>query len=233
MKELKAAMASTAFAPPPAITTASQFLAANRPPMPPPSENPEIERSEAYVPEFETPSTPSSVPSLPVEPSGNTPSFEMPEKERSFFKWMKGKKEDDAVSDLPPAGAAEYETANPYEEPDMSSSPPEPPAPVVSQDIPDVPAMNEEPAPIMRPPAPPVAETPSAPAPIFVRREEAAGPSGEVATVEKDADAIVKGVLVKLYAGTRVSVLDTGGSDATVRLPDGRVGTVKRKSLSR
>lgn len=233
MKELKAAMASSAFAPPPPITTADQFLAANRPPMPPPSEKPEVERREAYVPEFETPSTPSSVPSRPVEPSGNTASFEMPEKERSFFKWIKGKKDDDSISDLPPAGAAQYETDNPYQEPGETSAPPAPTAPPVEQGIPDVPAMNEEPAPIMRNSAPPQVEAPSEPAPIFVRREEPVAASGETAVVEKDTDAIVSGVLVKLFAGTQVAVLSRNGSDATVRLPDGRVGTVKRKSLSR
>jgi hypothetical protein len=229
MKELKAAIASTGFAPPPTITTASQFLAANRPPMPPPSEQPEVERSEAYVPDFENPTRPSSVPSRPVQPSGNTPNFEMPEKERSFFKWIKGKKDDDSVSDLPPVGASQYETTNPYEEPGATDAPPAPPT---DQGIPDVPAMNEEPAPIMRSSTPPVAEAPSEPAPIFVRREEPVTESVETAVVEKDTDAYVSGVLVKLFAGTQVAVLGKNGGDAAVRLPDGRVGTVKWKSLS-
>ncbi|MDF1658462.1 MAG: hypothetical protein P1U58_12680 [Verrucomicrobiales bacterium] len=229
MKELKASIAASAFGPPPPITSADQFLATNRPPTPPPSEEPEGEGSAAEVPEFEN----ASVPSRPVEASGNIPTFEMPEKERSFFKWMKGKKNDDSAIELPPAGSSQYETGNPYEAPDVSSTPPEPPAPPENQGIPDVPAMNEEPAPIMRSSTPPAVETPSEPAPIFVRREEPVAASGETAVVEKDADAIVSGVLVKLFAGTQVSILERNGSDVTVRLPDGRVGMLKKKSLSR
>lgn len=250
MKELKAAMASSGFAPPPPITTASQFLAANRPPMPPPSEAsdaPEGERPAAYVPEFESrpttpsrpvsaPSRPVSTPSRPVSGGGGEPSFALPEKERSFFKWMKGKKAEDEGADLPPVGAAEYQNTNPFEAPETGSAPPEPPAPEpMSEGIPDVPAMNEEPAPIMRDSAPPAPamEEPAEPAPIFVRREEPVAAAAETAVVEKDADAVVSGVLVKLFAGTEVAVLSRSGSEATVRLPDGRVGTVKRKSLSR
>ncbi|MEM1440695.1 MAG: hypothetical protein AAGF67_00030 [Verrucomicrobiota bacterium] len=234
MKELKAAIASQSFGPPPAtITTASQFLAANPPAVPPAPQSSEVERSAAYVPEFDNPETSSSAgstPSRPVESSGAVPDFELPEKqERSFFKWLKNKKDEPEFEGLPPAGASRYEQ-NPYESPATNSSPPEPAPPATSNGIPDVPAMNDS---VPAPPAPPSAGENSAPASIFVKRDNGAPAAAETATVEKDSEAVVNGVIVKLYAGTQVTVLSKTVSEATVRLPDGRVGSVKRRSLSR
>ncbi|MEM6916622.1 MAG: hypothetical protein AAF491_08670, partial [Verrucomicrobiota bacterium] len=107
VKELKAAIASQSFGPPPApITSASQYLAANRPPVPPPSQAPAAERPAAEVPTFNTaPSSPapsSSAPPRSSSPNAGVPDFELPQKqERSFFKWLKNKKEEPQYEDLP------------------------------------------------------------------------------------------------------------------------------------
>lgn len=74
----------------------------------------------------------------------------------------------------------------------------------------------------------PAGEEPS----IFVRRS-AGSASGTNATVLETTQATVAGVLVRLYEGSSVSVLERSGSMARVRLADGREGTVAASELSR
>jgi len=67
---------------------------------------------------------------------------------------------------------------------------------------------------------------------IFVKR--ASGNStGGTATVQSATQATVDGVLVRLYEGSEVTVLETSGSSAKVRLPDGREGSVAASALGR
>lgn len=101
--------------------------------------------------------------------------------------------------------------------------------------IPVPPSFNE-PAPA--PPAPPAPVVADAPPPeageasIFVRRS-ATPESGPEAGVLTTTQATVGGVLVRLYEGTKVTVLERSGSMARVRLPDGREGTVAASALGR
>jgi hypothetical protein len=125
--------------------------------------------------------------------------------------------------------------------PGMPSSPPLPPpteGPASSDPvgIPSPPSFSAPPAPASAPAASP------APAPatggsgeetsIFVRREGGGG-AGSGATVLTTAQATVAGVLVKLYEGSSVTVLERSGSMARIRLSDGREGTVAASALSR
>jgi hypothetical protein len=68
-------------------------------------------------------------------------------------------------------------------------------------------------------------------APIFVRRDAGAA-SGASATVKETTQATVAGVLVRLYQGSTVTVLERIDGMARVRLADGREGTVSAYSLS-
>lgn len=96
-----------------------------------------------------------------------------------------------------------------------------------------------EPAPPALPSAP---STPSAPAmsssggggssSIFVPRA-AAPDSGATTTVLTATQATVAGVLVTLYEGTQVAILERDGGVARIRLPDGREGTIPANALAR
>lgn len=96
--------------------------------------------------------------------------------------------------------------------------------------IPSPPSFSAPPAPM--PEAPTSSATAEGESSIFVRR--AAGNAGGAnATVLETTQATVAGVLVKLYEGSSVSVLERSGSMARVRLADGREGTVAASALSR
>lgn len=302
LKELKAAMAAqSSYAHPQTFLTAEQFLAANRPPMPPPSESPPVQRS-SYVPEFQTgvvnnTADPSSAPNPVPTYSNPTP---VEKKSAGLFDLFKGKKggsseysqDTYAGPDVPPATYVNPQPETPpverpavneeamfesvrtpetgidlpsREKPNLlgrlfsrtretesAASLPREPAPVTepvmeqtpveadttpspslaSNDIPDVPSVEEE-----APSPPPAMERP-APAPetrdsmaIFVKRNSSSN-SGSGATVKADTKADVAGVNVTLFSGTRVTVLERSGTQAKVRLPDGRVGTVSVSSLA-
>lgn len=301
LKALKAAMAAQAqanYANPQTYMTAQQFLAANRPPAPPPSETEPVVRRDSYLPEFQTGgvNTTAEPPSNP-EPVPTYTNPVMPEKKRTgLFDLFKSKKETSPEytenpyegPDVPPATYVDPETEAPVvdnlatqeeamfeatvspeeatfelpsrEKPNLldrlfsrsheSESADRPPAPapvpqsmpeapveeelppappVVSNDIPEVPGVDEDvaPPPTMAPPAP--EPQPEEPSPIFVKRNTGGGSS---ATLKADAKAKVAGVNVTLFAGTKVTVLERSGSDATIRLPDGRVGTISSSNLS-
>jgi len=67
---------------------------------------------------------------------------------------------------------------------------------------------------------------------IFLKRPPSLD-SGARATVLTTSQATVSGVLVRLYEGSSVSVLERSGSMARIRLADGREGTVAASALSR
>lgn len=96
--------------------------------------------------------------------------------------------------------------------------------------IPSPPSFSAPPAPMSQ------TSTSSVPAEgepsIFVRRS-AGSAAGTNATVLETTQATVAGVLVRLYEGSSVSVLERSGSMARVRLADGREGTVAASALSR
>jgi len=100
--------------------------------------------------------------------------------------------------------------------------------------IPSPPSFSAPPAPASAPSAPPTSsaggsgDEPS----IFVRRA-GSGTSGASATVLGTTQATVAGVLVRLYEGSSVTVLERSGSMARIRLSDGREGTVAASALSR
>lgn len=121
-----------------------------------------------------------------------------------------------------------------------------PPAPAASADIPSPPGFNAADPPQPAAPAAPVAMAPEAPAlapavapsssaptggaSIFVNRNSGT-PAISTETVQYEVQASVGGVLVKLYKGNRVEVLEQQGRLTKVRLPDGREGTVAASSL--
>lgn len=116
----------------------------------------------------------------------------------------------------------------------MSSVPPASDAPVTSGDpvgIPDSPSFDAPAAPAR---AATGAETPGEDgnAPIFSRRSAATG-GGPSASVLSPTQATVGGVLVRLYEGTQITVLERSGSMARIRLADGREGTIAVSALSR
>ena len=151
--------------------------------------------------------------------------------------------------DKEPASAPAPVAPTPYPAPGGSPAPAPAPAPTeVAGGIPTPPSFDD-PAPAMpaapssapaAPAAPPTAPpapaakpgSDAAPASIFVDRSRpaAAAPSASVLTTTQ---ATVSGVLVRLYQGTQVSVLERNGSMARVRLPDGREGTIAASALSR
>jgi hypothetical protein len=67
---------------------------------------------------------------------------------------------------------------------------------------------------------------------IFVRRA-GGGAAGARATVLETNQAMIAGVLVRLYEGSSVVVLERSGSMARIRLADGREGTIAASALSR
>ncbi len=102
--------------------------------------------------------------------------------------------------------------------------PAESPAPSVPGGIPTPPAFDS--------PAPPVPPGDTEDATIFVRRE-AGGSASLTAKVLTESQATVDGVLVRLYEGTDVTVLERQGSMARIRLPDQREGIIAASALSR
>lgn len=118
-----------------------------------------------------------------------------------------------------------------------ATSPSTDPSPGISP----APAPQTEPTGIPSPPsldspAPAEAPAPTAPATttasIFVNRNSPTA-AGSSATVLGTTQATVSGVLVRLYEGTSVTLLERNGSMARIRLPDGREGTVAASALSR
>lgn len=138
--------------------------------------------------------------------------------------------------EAPPAPATVAST--PYPAPGGTPAPPAPPTETAAG-IPAPPSFDD-PAPAKPAPMPPAPATApevttgseAAPASIFVDRSRPAAPA-PAASVLTTTQATVSGVLVRLYEGTEVSVLERNGSMARVRLPDGREGTIAASALSR
>ncbi|MDF1740680.1 MAG: hypothetical protein P1U86_16080 [Verrucomicrobiales bacterium] len=238
-KELKAAMAAQGMsARPPVIRTAEEFLAANKPPTPPPSDTPRPEprRGGDYVPPFEIPDDPTarsnsrvsaeSGPSAEEAMIESTGGIEMPEKKEGFFsRLFGGKKSESSPESAPPAMPSEYPTVA-----QDDTLPPEP-APEMEQnnsfEIPDAPGINDAPVAPPEPPSQPVAASGGS---IFKGKKPAAA-SGTKLTVVSDVNATVAGVLVKLFEGDEVEMLGQTGALAQIRLKDQRVGTVPASAL--
>ncbi len=240
-KELKAAMAAQGMsARPPVITTAAEFLEANKPPPAPPSDTPRPEprRGGDYVPPFEIPTDPTASSSRGSAETGpgaeaamneaTSGDLELPKQKGGFFSKLFGGKKGEAPSDTPvPTMPSEYPTG-----PQVDAMPPEPPAEAAQTDsfeIPDAPGVNDAP---VTAPAPPVASAPAAASggSIF-KAKKAAESSGTKLTVVSDVNATVSGVLVKLFAGDQVEMLGQTGALARIRLKDQRVGTVAASAL--
>lgn len=99
--------------------------------------------------------------------------------------------------------------------------------------IPSPPSFDAPAAPAPVPPAPSTGNE-SGDAPIFSRRASGSGGGGgPTASVLAASQATVGGVLVRLYEGTQVTVLERSGSMARIRLADGREGTIAASALSR
>jgi hypothetical protein len=64
-------------------------------------------------------------------------------------------------------------------------------------------------------------------------RRAVGGAAGAHATVLETSQAMIEGVLVRLYEGSSVVVLERSGSMARIRLADGREGTIAASALSR
>ncbi len=160
---------------------------------------------------------------IPSPPGFNAPPAPKPEETVSRPALPEPKPEPPVSRPAPPAPKPEppvSRPAPPAPKPEQPVSRPAPPAP-----------QPEAPAPK---PAPPAPATPAAPAPmpgssIFVERPTFR--SLGVAIVMEEVQANVDGVLVRLYEGNRVELLDRQGSIAKVRLLDGREGTVPANSL--
>ncbi len=244
-KELKAAMAAQGMsARPPVITTAAQFLEANKPPPAPPSDTPRPEprRGGDYVPPFEIPDDPTAGSSSRVRPENgpgaedamiqSTGGVEMPGKKGGFFsKLFGGKKAESLPESAPPSMPSEYPTV-----PQSDALPPEP-VPEVAQtdafEIPDAPGINDPPVAAPAPPtspAPPSEPVVASGASIF-KAKKAAETAGTKLTVVSDVNATVSGVLVKLFEGDKVEMLGQTGALARIRLKDQRVGTVAASAL--
>ena len=179
----------------------------------------EAPSSPTYVPPYER-----EAPS-PVVEAAEEPVY-LPEPEPTnnggFFSKLFGKKEQAPSAPPAPESAPMPEVA---EAPAVESVTDAPPAPPASNGIPDAPNWNEAPAPVSAPPAPPE-ETAS----IF--RRSSSPDSGQAATIRAQSEATVNGVLVTLYEGTQVSVIESSGTKSKIRLPDGRVGMISKSSLS-
>ena len=102
--------------------------------------------------------------------------------------------------------------------------------------IPSPPSFSAPPQPASGPstaptPAPTASGSEEEPS-IFVRRS-GGGAAGITATVLETKQATIEGVLVRLYEGSSVVVLERSGSMARIRLADGREGTIAASALSR
>jgi hypothetical protein len=64
-------------------------------------------------------------------------------------------------------------------------------------------------------------------------RRSGGGAAGITATVLETKQATIEGVLVRLYEGSSVVVLERSGSMARIRLADGREGAIAASALSR
>lgn len=130
---------------------------------------------------------------------------------------------------LPPAGDAGAVGAMPTV-PEAAEAP----ATTGSPDgIPNPPSFDAPEAPTSAPTAPATGNE-SGDAPIFSRRSSSSGGgAGPTAIVLAASQATVGGVLVRLYEGTQVTVLERNGSMARIRLADGREGTIAASALSR
>jgi hypothetical protein len=173
----------------------------------------------------------------PVDPAAREEAIEtattgtLEEKKPSLFGRLFSKEKEAAPAPAPVA-------PTPYPAPGGSPAP----APAdVAGGIPTPPSFEDpapaKPAPMPAAPAAATAPTEAtgsgaAPASIFVDRSRpaASAPSASVLTTTQ---ATVSGVLVRLYEGTEVSVLERNGSMARVRLPDGREGMIAASALSR
>ncbi len=118
LKELKASMATIS----PAqqkYSTAEEFLAANRPPMPPPGSSPSTPqgRRNEYVPEFNAQSAGNS--SRQVSSDAG-----LPAKEGNLFGWLKRPKNSESSSQPPSGGGGE---SNPYTDEGISEQEAVPP----------------------------------------------------------------------------------------------------------
>lgn len=195
-----------------------------------PYEGPDVPPASYVNPEPEAPVTDSSPTQeeamYEATVSTEETSFDLPSQEKpNLLGRLFTRSRESESADSPPAPA-------PAPEP-MPEAPVEeelPPAPTMaSNEVPDVPGVDEEvsPPPTMAPPAP--EPQPEEPSPIFVKRNSGGGSS---ATVKADSKAKVSGVNVTLFAGTKVGVLERSGSEVKIRLPDGRIGTIASSNLS-
>lgn len=165
-----------------------------------------------------------------VENSLETATAGAPEaKKPSLFGRLFSKEKETA----PPAAVA---PPTPYPAPGTTPAPaaaPAQPSGIPSPPSFDGPAPAAAPAPAPAPAAPAASEGgESGGASIFVNRSRPEA-AGQTASVLSTTQATVSGVLVRLYEGTQVSVLERSGSMARVRLPDGREGTIAASALSR
>lgn len=170
-------------------------------------------------------------PSAPADASANeaiaaaTEGAAAPEKPSLFGKLFgKPKATEPSSMPEPTLSAPAAPAAPPLPEPAGTAPPADPVG------IPSPPSFSAPPA--SMPPAPPSAASAEGESSIFVRRS-AGNAAGANATVLETTQATVSGVLVKLYEGSSVSVLERSGSMARVRLADGREGTVAASALSR
>ena len=230
-------------------TTAEQFLAANRPPMPPaidPAEQERIRR-DSYVPDFQASSSASQTwGGHTAPPPVDYPRTEtkLPEK-RNFLKWLGSQKNSNQspreIDRVIQRGQQNVHQNTPVIEE----------APPVSQshDLPEsssggllgkffggkVDTAPAAPQPFEAPveatdqlPTETMAPVLSGPAPIFVNPKSA---SGTLMTVWQTTLAEVGGVRVVLYEGSRVTLLSKSDNTANIQLPDGRKGTTELNSL--
>lgn len=152
----------------------------------------------------------------------SAPSVDLPTEKPTFLGRLFGKSKASGSLPMPDPGGST---------PPVIASPEWPPSTVdpVSTDIPAPPSFSAEaPAPAPAPAASGSDEESS----IFLKRPRNTD-SGTRATVMTTSQATVSGVLVRLYEGSSVSVLERSGSMARIRLADGREGTVAASALSR
>ena len=222
------------------ITTAAQFLEANKPPPAPLSDvpRPEPNRGGDYVPPFLIPEDPTANSSSRVKPESGPDAetamnqatagdFEMPKQKGGFFSKLFGKKKavEPSADLLPPP--SEYPTEAVGE---MAPEPAVEAPQLGAFEIPDAPGINDAPAPQMAPTPPEPQPVASSGASIF-KGKKTADSSGTKLTVVSDVDATVSGVLVKLFKGDQVEMLGQTGALANIRLKDQRVGTVPASAL--
>ncbi len=230
-------------------TTAEQFLAANRPPMPPATDPAEQERirRDSYVPDFQAPaSAPQTRGGYTAPPPLDYPRVEtdLPER-RNFFRWLGSQNNSNqspreiergiqrGQQSVPRNTTAIEQAAPVSQSPDLPESSPsgllgkffggkDAAAPAAPQPF-EAPVEAADQLPMDT-----IASVSSGPAPIFVSPENA---SGTLMTVRQTTRAEVGGVQVVLYAGSRVTLLSKSGNTANIQLPDGRKGTTELNSL--